>query len=172
MMPRSTRRTLSRPQLCTISVALLDHGEIVPGRGTTTRRVPCRSAMDCGAPYSSSCSNSRSSTSDSGSISSARCRKSAYSPMTAGTRSWHCASSLSRRNSEWAGLPSNCSIRPPGGVFFWKHGMILEAIGHVSDPVRGTRLPDRHGHTRDRACQRETFRLWLHRVTGRRPVWR
>jgi hypothetical protein len=39
-IPRSTRRTFSSPQLCTISVALLDQGEMVPGRGTTISVVP------------------------------------------------------------------------------------------------------------------------------------
>ncbi len=34
-MPRSMRRTKSRPQTPAISVALLDQGEMVPGRGTT-----------------------------------------------------------------------------------------------------------------------------------------
>ena len=34
-MPRSIRRTLARSQASAISVALLDHGEIVPWRGTT-----------------------------------------------------------------------------------------------------------------------------------------
>ena len=34
--PRSMRDTLSRPQWRAMSVALLDHGEIVPGRGATT----------------------------------------------------------------------------------------------------------------------------------------
>ena len=43
-VPRSTRRTRSRPQLRTMSVALLDHGDIVPVRGmTSARMLPDRS---------------------------------------------------------------------------------------------------------------------------------
>ena len=34
-MPRSMRRTASRPHTCAMSVALLDQGEMVPKRGTT-----------------------------------------------------------------------------------------------------------------------------------------
>ena len=51
-VPRSTRRTRSKPQLWTISVALLDHGEIVPARGMTrARALPGRSPGygPCGA---------------------------------------------------------------------------------------------------------------------------
>ncbi len=36
IVPRSTRTTADSPQLCTMSVAFDDHGEIVPGRGTTS----------------------------------------------------------------------------------------------------------------------------------------
>ena len=36
-VPRSTLSIMAKPQLCRISLALLDHGEIVPGLGTTTR---------------------------------------------------------------------------------------------------------------------------------------
>ena len=39
-MPRSMRATAVRPQLCAMSVAFDDQGEIVPGRGTTSSRVP------------------------------------------------------------------------------------------------------------------------------------
>jgi hypothetical protein len=39
-MPRSMRLTLSRPQLWATSVALDDHGEMVPMRGTTKQRWP------------------------------------------------------------------------------------------------------------------------------------
>ena len=35
-MPRSMRRTAPSPHACAISVALLDQGEIVPSRGTTS----------------------------------------------------------------------------------------------------------------------------------------
>ena len=43
-VPRSTRRTRSRPQLRTMSVALLDHGDIVPARGmTSAQTLPGRS---------------------------------------------------------------------------------------------------------------------------------
>ncbi len=43
-MPRSMRVTAARPQTCAMSVALLDHGEIVPGRGTTSQRRATRAA--------------------------------------------------------------------------------------------------------------------------------
>ena len=39
-LPRSMRRTASRPQTCAMSVALDDQGETVPGRGTVSRRRP------------------------------------------------------------------------------------------------------------------------------------
>jgi hypothetical protein len=47
--PRSTRRTAPRPELWAMSVALLDHGERVPSRGTTTRTAPSASGV-AGAP--------------------------------------------------------------------------------------------------------------------------
>ena len=39
-MPRSMRRTASSPQTCAMSVALLDQGEMVPARGTTSSSSP------------------------------------------------------------------------------------------------------------------------------------
>ena len=46
-MPRSTLATVSRPLLCTISVALLDQGEIVPGRGVTKKKVSSSPGSTC-----------------------------------------------------------------------------------------------------------------------------
>ncbi len=45
--PRSTRITLVSSQMRKMSVALLDHGEMVPARGTT---VATRSPAFCGWP--------------------------------------------------------------------------------------------------------------------------
>jgi hypothetical protein len=42
--PRSSRRTAARPQLCAMSVALLDQGEMVPKRGTTSSTSPSGNA--------------------------------------------------------------------------------------------------------------------------------
>ncbi len=39
-VPRSNRRTPSRPHTCAMSVALLDQGDTVPTRGATVSRRP------------------------------------------------------------------------------------------------------------------------------------
>ncbi len=41
-MPRSMRRTAPRPHTCAMSVALLDHGDTVPNRGTTRQQFAAR----------------------------------------------------------------------------------------------------------------------------------
>ena len=47
--PRSMRRTAASPQLRAMSVAFDDHGEIVPGRGTTSSSAPSSPArVSCG----------------------------------------------------------------------------------------------------------------------------
>ena len=38
--PRSMRLIFFSPQLWTMSVALLDHGDMVPGRGVTSNNMP------------------------------------------------------------------------------------------------------------------------------------
>ena len=48
-MPRSMRATADRPQLRAMSVAFDDHGEIVPGRGTTSRSAPSMRASAAGS---------------------------------------------------------------------------------------------------------------------------
>ena len=40
-IPRSMRLMVDKPQRWAISVALLDQGDIVPGRGTTRRALAC-----------------------------------------------------------------------------------------------------------------------------------
>ena len=54
-MPRSMRSTPSKPQLCTMSVALDDQGEIVPMRGVTKNK--CRPSETCGTFSTRSASN-------------------------------------------------------------------------------------------------------------------
>jgi len=50
-VPRSTRTTQSNPQLRAMSVALLDHGETVPGLGTTSAsRDPAQADGSNGSP--------------------------------------------------------------------------------------------------------------------------
>ena len=44
--PRSSRNTSDTPLLWTISVALLDQGEIVPGRGVTKKKHSFDAAAD------------------------------------------------------------------------------------------------------------------------------
>ena len=39
-IPLSMRLTDDNPALCAIFVALVDHGEMVPGRGVTSKRLP------------------------------------------------------------------------------------------------------------------------------------
>jgi len=48
-MPRSMRRTGSSPHTRAMSVALLDQGEMVPARGTTSTRSPGPSPAGGGA---------------------------------------------------------------------------------------------------------------------------
>ena len=57
--PRSMRSTLSRPQRRATSVALLDHGEIVPGRGMTA--IAPSSPISVHPPVTHDASRSRSS---------------------------------------------------------------------------------------------------------------
>ncbi len=56
--PRSMRTTRPRPQLRAMSVALLDQGEMVPGRGTVSARGTPASAKGVAAPDRSRVSRS------------------------------------------------------------------------------------------------------------------
>ena len=49
-MPRSMRRTAVNPQTWAMSVALLDHGDTVPDRGTTSSSSPRGSAPESAGP--------------------------------------------------------------------------------------------------------------------------
>jgi hypothetical protein len=51
--PRSMRKISPKPQACAMSVALLDHGEIVPVRGTAKNRGASTGGGGAGSPDSS-----------------------------------------------------------------------------------------------------------------------
>src|SRR6266581_6812950 len=107
-MPRSTRRTASRPHRRAISVAFDDHGEIVPTRGTLSSMRP--SPAGAGSP----CCSRRSSTAVSRAAStrstSTKCQCSA---AVTRTDRWIVARrelSLSNRKAETARLPRSLRI--------------------------------------------------------------
>ncbi|OOO02404.1 MAG: hypothetical protein USCGTAYLOR_01372 [Chromatiales bacterium USCg_Taylor] len=88
---------LSKPQTRAISVALLDHGETVPGRGVTNSASGRGAARTAPAPrmlIKRWCSAL-----DRGSETSAKYAVSAAKDVTAGTRARTEARSLSKRNA-------------------------------------------------------------------------
>src|SRR6266705_78619 len=107
-VPRSTRRTASRPHRRAISVAFDDHGEMVPRRGTLSSMRP--SPARAGSPYCSRRSSTSVSRAASGRSASTKCQCSA---ATAWTDCWIVARrelTLSSRNAETARLPRNLRI--------------------------------------------------------------
>src|SRR6266446_8255530 len=106
------RRTASRPHRRAISLALEDHGEIVPRRGTTSSG---RSPPACeGSPYRSNCSSTPVSPVSSARAVSTKCQCSAevarMGPPSAARREL----SLSSRNAETARLPRSLRINDMG----------------------------------------------------------
>ena len=109
-MPRSMRVTAVRPQLCAMSVAFDDQGEIVPGRGTTSNRVPVAAvSLPASGPYVKSRSSVVRSEPASGRRSSTKCQYVAAMPAIRWTECvWErLCSSLARRNGVSAGRPAN-----------------------------------------------------------------
>src|SRR6266446_6485663 len=107
-VPRSMRRTASRPHRRAISVAFEDQGEMVPKRGTLSSMRP--SPAGAGSPYwSRRCSTSVSRVSSARSTST----KCLCSGAAARTDCWIVARrelSLSSRNAETARLPRSLRI--------------------------------------------------------------
>src|SRR5262245_13487188 len=107
-VPRSIRRTASRPQLRAMSVALDDQGEIVPSRGTTRREGPVPGPAD--GPYSSRRARTALSRSRSGRSVSTKCQ---CSEAVTRRERWISARrelSFSSRNAETAVQPRSLRI--------------------------------------------------------------
>src|SRR6266704_1993229 len=107
-VPRSTRRTASRPHRRAISVAFDDHGEIVPRRGTLSSMRP--PSAGAGSPYCSRRSSTAVSRAASPRSTSTKCQCSA---AVTRTDRWIVAKrelSLSSRKAETARLPRSLRI--------------------------------------------------------------
>src|SRR5258708_22480234 len=101
------RRTPERPQLIAMSVALEDHGEIVPRRGTT-RNGGATGGAAGGWPSSSNLSRMRRSAGSRARSHSAKWRNSAATARTPGSAFCSAERSLARRNSDSARAPRSC----------------------------------------------------------------
>src|SRR5579871_3292347 len=151
-MPRSMRCTASSPQTCAMSVALLDHGEIVPGRGVTTR---CEPRLGSGGAWSDSSRRSsvRCSVADSGRATSMKCWKCASRLLTRGSIERSAARVLSRRKRDRAGAPGSSSISDSNGTGATAGGAFYRK--RAADPASaaaariGQRRRNRHRELRD-----------------------
>src|SRR5256885_2571205 len=107
-VPRSTRRTASRPHRRASSVAFDDHGEIVPRRGTLRNMRP--SPAGAGSPYRSRRSSTSVSRAVSARSASTKCQCSAATARTGGWIVARRELSLSSRKAETARLPRSLRI--------------------------------------------------------------
>ena len=103
-MPRSMRSMCAKPQLCAMSVALDDHGEIVPMRGVIKKRLCVASGVFTRSAESKAF-NCNASASDSGASDATKYQYSLAIAFSGSPSDWAFCSNLLMRKAESAVSP-------------------------------------------------------------------
>ena len=134
-VPRSMRTILSKPHWWAMSVAFDDHGEIVPRRGVTTRRLPTGASPSGWAPRRSV--RRATSSASSGALTSTKYQCSAASPFRRGRAALTASVSRARRELEKAGAPRSLRIsdmaRMGAKLKAARRRRVARPTGHVGD---------------------------------------